>query len=101
MARARLSCRFLLCADVIIQFPVSRFKFASGPCNIFFHHRKFRLCCVQLLFGQTRRFRAAQARPDKFGALFRKAGSPCINAGRSCFQICRSRIECVQIGELF
>src|SRR6266545_4445119 len=49
MACACIARCFLLSSDVIIQFPVVRFKLASNPRNVFFHRRKFRFCCIQFL----------------------------------------------------
>src|SRR6266480_2299681 len=75
MLCARFSQRFLLDADVIVQFSVARFKFTPDPLDFFFHHRKFRLYSDYLLLGQTCCIRTARARADKFGALFREASA--------------------------
>ena len=101
MVCSRVARCFLLRANVIIQFPVARFEFASRSRYIFFYRSKLGLNRVQLLFGQTRCIRAAQTRPDKFCTLFRETRSPRGDAGGSGLQIRRSRIEGMQIGELF
>ena len=101
MACPRVARCFLLRANVIIQFSVACFKFGSRPSDVFFYCREFRLRRVQLLLGQTHSIRTPQARPDKFCSLFRKTRSPRGDAGGSCFQVRRSWIERMQIGELF
>src|SRR6266542_4063511 len=101
MACACIARCFLLSSDVIIQFPVVRFKLASNPRNVFFHRRKFRFCCIQFLRGQPSRVRAAETRPDQFCPLFRKPRSSPADICRSRFQIGWNRVKRMQIGELF
>ena len=45
MLRTRFLHRFLLRADVIVEFSVAAFEFTSDSVYIFFHHRKFRFGC--------------------------------------------------------
>jgi hypothetical protein len=97
----RVAGCFLLRANVVIQFSVARFEFASRSRYIFFYRRKLCLRRVQLLLGQTHCIRATQARPDKFCTLFRKTRSPRGDTGGSCFQVRWRWIERMQIGELF
>src|SRR5207244_4767890 len=85
----------------ITQFSVTRFKLASGPRYVLFHRRKFRFCCIQFLVRQPRRLRAAEARPNEFCSLFRKPRSSRRDIGGARFQVGRSRVERVEIGELF
>ena len=100
MARAGVAGRFLLSADVIIQFSVARFKLASGPRYVLFHRRKFRFCGIQFLVRQPRRLRTAETRPNELCSLFRKPRSSRRDIGGPRFQIGRSRVERIQIGKL-
>src|SRR6059058_5397123 len=68
----RVAGCFLLRANVVIQFSVPRFEFASRSRYIFFYRRKLCVDRVELLLGQTHCVRAAQARADKFCTLFRR-----------------------------
>src|SRR5437773_7483632 len=97
----RVAGCFLLRANVVVQFSVARFEFASRSRYIFFYRRKLCLRRVELLLGQTHRIRATQARPDKFCTFFRKTRSPRGDTCGSCFQVRGCWVERMQIGELF
>src|SRR5438552_11581230 len=97
----RVAGCFLLRANVVVQFSVARFEFASRSRYIFFYRRKLCLRRVELLLGQTHCVRAAQARADKFCTFFGKTRSPRMDTGGSCFQVRGRWIERMQIGELF